>query len=69
MFRGVGVLCNNVSQILAIINFSSGEIARETSSVRKNFIDDINLGLTNCLNLDKFGIRNFAADWHRSHKL
>ena len=55
---GVGVLHKNVSQMLATINFSSGEIARKTLSVKKNFISNVNLGQTNCLNLDKFVIGN-----------
>ena len=44
----------NVSQILATINFSSGEIDGKFLSVWKNFIDNINLGQTSRLNLDKF---------------
>ena len=39
-------LHKNVSQILATIDFSSGEIAGKSLSVRKNFIGDINLGQT-----------------------
>ena len=40
----------NVSQILATINFSSGEIDGKFLSVWKNFIDNINLGQTSRLN-------------------
>ena len=54
---GVG-LHRNISQILAIIDFSSKEIARKTLSVSKNIIGNINLGQTSRLNLDKFGISN-----------
>ena len=47
------------------INFSGGEIAGlETLSVRKNFIGNINLDQTSCLNLlDKFGIGNDISDF------
>ena len=45
-FRGVAALHKNFSQILAIIDFSSREIARKTLSVRKNIIGNINLGQT-----------------------
>ena len=47
---------NNVSQILATVNFSSGEIDGKLLSVWKNFIGNINLGQTSRLNVDKFGI-------------
>ena len=56
MFRGVGVLHKKVSQILATINYSSGEIITKTLSDRKNFTGNINLGQTGCLNLEKLGI-------------
>ena len=36
----------NVSQILATIDFSSGEIARKTLLVQKSFTGNINLGQT-----------------------
>ena len=52
----------NASQILATINFSSGEIDGKFLSVWKNFIGDINLGQTSRLNLDKFGIGNDIPD-------
>ena len=55
-------LHSNVSQVLATINFSSGEIARKTLSARKNFIGNINLGQTSHLNWDKFGIYNDIPD-------
>ena len=53
-----------VSQILATINFSSGEIARKTLSVGNNFTGtcNINLGQTSHLNLDKFDISNDIPD-------
>ena len=43
---GGGVLHNNVSQILATVNFSRGEIDGKFLSVWKNFIGNINLGQT-----------------------
>ena len=52
----------NVCQILATINFSSGEIDEKFLSVWKNFIGDINLGQTSRLNLDKFGISKGIPD-------
>ena len=58
------VLHNNVSQILATVNFSSGEIDGKFLSVWKNFIGNINLGQTIRLNLDKFGIGNDIPDCH-----
>ena len=45
-----------------VINLSSGEIDGKTLSVRNNFISNINLGQTNCFNLDKFGISNDVPD-------
>ena len=59
---GWGVLHKNVSQILAIINFSSREIVAKTLSVRKNIMDNINRGKTSHLNLDKCGIRDDISD-------
>ena len=59
---GVEGLHKNVSQILAIINFSSRESAGKTLSVRKNIIGNTNLGQTSRLNLDKFGIGNDIPD-------
>ena len=56
------VLHKTVSQILVIINFSSRDITGKTLSVRKDFISNINLGKTSCLNLDKFGISNDIPD-------
>ena len=41
--RGGGVLKKNVFQILAIIDFSSGEITGKTLSVRENIIGNINI--------------------------
>ena len=55
---GGGELHKNISQILATINLLSGEIARKTLSVRKNFIGNIHLSQTSCLNLDKFSSGN-----------
>ena len=52
----------NVSQILATINFSSGEIDGKFLLVWKNFIGNINLGQASRLNLDKFGISNDIPD-------
>ena len=51
-----GLLRNNVSQILTIIDFSSRENAGKTLSVERNIIGNINLGQTSHLNLDKFGV-------------
>ena len=59
---GGGLLHNNVSQILATNNFSSGETDRNFLSVLKNFIGNINLGQTSHLNLGKFGIGNDIPD-------
>ena len=59
---GVGILHKNVSQILAIIDFSSREFAGKTLSVRKNITGNINLGQTSPLNLDEFGIVNGIPD-------
>ena len=42
------VSLHKVSQILVTIDFSSGEIAGETLSVRKNFIGNINFDQTSC---------------------
>ena len=53
---GGGGLHKNIFQILAIIEFSSGEISRNTLSARKNVIGNINLGQTSHLILDKFDI-------------
>ena len=58
----MGVLHKNISQILAIIDFSSREIARETLSVRMNIVGSINLLQTSHLNFDKFGIGNNIPD-------
>ena len=55
---GGGFTLKNVSQILAIIDFSSGQIAGKTLPVRKSFIGIITLDQTSHLNLDKFGIGN-----------
>ena len=38
---GVGILHKNVSQILAIIDFSSGQIVAITLSIRENIIGNI----------------------------
>ena len=46
---GGGVLHSNVSQILATVNFSSGEIDGKFLSVWRNFIGNINLGQTSHL--------------------
>ena len=43
---GGGGLHKNVSQILATINFSSGEIDGKSLSIWKNFIGNINSGQT-----------------------
>ena len=57
--KGESEVHKNISQILAAINFSSGEIDGKFFSVWKNFIlVTQNLGQTSCLNLDKFGIGN-----------
>ena len=56
MFTEMGILHKNVSQNLAPIHFSIGEAASKTLPVRKNFIGNINLAQTRCLNLEKFGI-------------
>ena len=53
LWRGVGV-DKNASQILATIDFSSGEISGKTLSVSKNFICNI-LCQTSHLNFNKFG--------------
>ena len=56
MRKGGGeILHENISQILATIDFSSGETAGKTLSVMKNLIGNINLDQTSHLNLDKFG--------------
>ena len=49
----MGVLHKKVSQILASIDFSSGELQGKPCQ-----LDNINLGQTSHLNLDKFGINN-----------
>ena len=68
------VLHKNVSQILAITDFSSGHIVGETLAVKKNIIGNINLGQTtehvvktqtNLASATTFLI----ADRYRSHKL
>ena len=56
-------LRNNVSQILATVNFSSGEIDRKFLPVWKNFIGNINLGQASRLNLDISGISNDIPDY------
>ena len=56
----MGVLHKNVSKIFVTIDFSSGQIANKTLSVRKNFTGYVNLGQTSHLNLEKSGIDNFA---------
>ena len=55
---GGGGVNKNVSQILATINVSSGEIYGKFLLVCKHFIGNINLGQTGLLNVDKFGIGN-----------
>ena len=57
-----GGLHKNVSQMFAMIDFLSGEIAGKTLSVRQNIIGNIKLGQTSHLNLDKFGISNDIPD-------
>ena len=59
---GGGGVTENVSQILATINFSSGEIDGKFLPAWKNFIGSINLGQTSRLNLGKFGIGNDIPD-------
>ena len=67
MFRGgggggEGVLHKNISQILAIIDFSSREITRKILSARKNTLSNITLSQTSCLDFDKFGGGNYIPD-------
>ena len=61
-FQGVGGLHKNVSQILAIIDFSSREITGKTLSARKNIIGNITLSQTSRLSLDTFGVGNYIPD-------
>ena len=56
------VLHKNVSQILAIIDFSSKEITRKILSARKNTMSNITLSQTSSLDLDKFGGGNYIPD-------
>ena len=56
------VLHMNVSQILAIIDFSIKEITRKILSARKNTISNITLSQTSSLDLDKFGEDNYIPD-------
>ena len=56
------VLQKNVSQILAIIDFSSKEITRKILSARKNTISNITLSQTSSLDLDKFDGGNYIPD-------
>ena len=56
------VLHKNVSQILAIIDFSSKEITRKILSARNNTISNIILSQTSSLDLDKFGRGNYNPD-------
>ena len=59
---GGGGLRKNVSQILAVIDFSSREITEKTLSARKNIIGNITLSQTSCLSLNKFGVGNYIPD-------
>ena len=63
---GRGGLHKNVSQISGTINFSSGDIAGKTLSVRTSlYKSNTNSSQTNHLNLDKFGMGNDIPD-HQS---
>ena len=55
---GGGVL-NNVSQMLAIIDFFQAEKLLENVVSKENIIGNITLSQTRRLNLDKFGIGNY----------
>ena len=59
---GGGGLSKNVSQILAIIDFSSREITGKTLSARKNIIGNITLSQTSRLSFNKFGVGNYIPD-------
>ena len=64
------MLKKNVFQILAIIDFSSGEITGETLSVRENIIGNINSDRTSRLNSENLASATFLiADRHHSYKL
>ena len=56
-------LHKNVSQILAIINFSSREITGKALSASKNIIGNVTLSQTNRLNLGKFGVDIYIPDF------
>ena len=56
------VFHNNVSQILAITDFSSKEITRKILSARKNTTTNIALSQTSSLDLNKSGGGNYILD-------